>query len=461
VCPGDNRGQGLHYRPVASILVRLAELSPGNNSGIGSLAAAERKLLRAAMLWLRKSCVGKPLFAADRSERGVRRGGLFADGYSAQSGDFQMNTLGKSAVILTGLVLCASAAGCGGSDIVHLRSFLMQPRAPVSATEYRVLPPDRIVITSQHVVDINGLSMQIGPDGKVNLPLIGEIYVADHTPKEIEEILKKAATKYYEEVDATVTVGAYASRKIYVFGQVGRPGPLPYTGADTLMDVLAMVQPTPLAWPERIKIVRGGGPMRGGFMPLDRDQALKAEVEAEMAKDKAAAAILEPAAATPTGTAASAATTPTGTAAPAAATPTGTAAPLVQTPTGAAAPLAMTPTGTDVPVPPERSKDAGSEGTLAKVKTESTVVPSLTPLQKEEFTESMILTINMMDMVKKGDLSFNILLKPDDVIYVPANPLAEVGLALQMLLFPIQPAISTVASPASAAAAVGTGGAIR
>jgi len=355
-----------------------------------------------------------------------------------------MNALGKSAVILAGLVVSASVAGCG-SDIEHLRAFLMQPRSPVSATEYRVLPPDRITISSRHVVDINGTSQALSPDGKVNLPLIGEIYVADHTPKEIEEILKKAATKYYEEVDATVTVSGYASRKIYVFGQVGRPGPLPYTGTDTLVDVLAMVQPTTLAWPERIRIVRGGGPPMGGFMPLDRDRALKALIEEEKARDMAAAlAILEPDKATEVPAAGAAAVSPSSSAAvPARETPTGAA------PTGKPPALPGDASGTAAAPAP-----AAAEGTLAKVKTETPTAPALTPLQKEEFTETAVLRINMMDMVKKGDLSFNILLKPGDIIYVPANPLAEVGLAIQMLLFPIQPALQAAGTPAAAAGVV-------
>jgi hypothetical protein len=48
-------------------------------------------------------------------------------------------------------------------------------------------------------------------------------------------------------------------------------------------------------------------------------------------------------------------------------------------------------------------------------------------------------------------MSCNILRKPDDVIHVPPNPLAAVGLAIQQLLFPIQPAAETIYAPASAA----------
>jgi hypothetical protein len=54
------------------------------------------------------------------------------------------------------------------------------------------------------------------------------------------------------------------------------------------------------------------------------------------------------------------------------------------------------------------------------------------------------MTINLDDMVKRGDTSLDALLEEGDIIWIPPNPLAKVGLALQQLLLPIQPAASTV-----------------
>jgi protein involved in polysaccharide export with SLBB domain len=168
----------------------------------------------------------------------------------------------------TGVVLAtvASALAGGCYDAKELNAFLQKPRAPVSAVEYRVLPPDVISITSRHVTEIANVTQQIRPDGRVNLPLLGEIDIAGKTPKEIEDLVKDKAKAFYEEgqVDATVTVTSYSSQRIFVFGQVTTPGPLPWTGRDTLLDVLAKAQPTFLAWPERIIIIRGDEPQTGG-----------------------------------------------------------------------------------------------------------------------------------------------------------------------------------------------------
>jgi hypothetical protein len=65
-----------------------------------------------------------------------------------------------------------------------------------------------------------------------------------------------------------------------------------------------------------------------------------------------------------------------------------------------------------------------------------------------------VVIVNLTKMMEKGNLSQNVLLKPNDVIYVPPNPLAAIGLAVQQLLLPIQPATQTIQSPASAVSAV-------
>jgi protein involved in polysaccharide export with SLBB domain len=69
--------------------------------------------------------------------------------------------------------------------------------------------------------------------------------------------------------------------------------------------------------------------------------------------------------------------------------------------------------------------------------------------------ETQMLVINLNDMIRRGDMSHNVQLRPDDVVFVPANPLAKVGLTLQQLLFPIRPALETVRTPAAAGGAVG------
>lgn len=58
------------------------------------------------------------------------------------------------------------------------------------------------------------------------------------------------------------------------------------------------------------------------------------------------------------------------------------------------------------------------------------------------------MTVDLNRMVKEGDTTLDAVLEEGDIIYVPANPLAAVGLAIQQVLLPLQPAAATVRSPA-------------
>ncbi|MCK5114369.1 MAG: polysaccharide biosynthesis/export family protein [Phycisphaerae bacterium] len=164
-----------------------------------------------------------------------------------------------------------SSSGCYNPEAV--REFLQEPRIPVATMNYRVFPPDVLLISSENMVELKpelgrrGLTVPVRPDGKVNLPLLGEVFVAGMTIKEIERALLRAAAKYYSEATLAVDIIGYNSQSYYVFGQVQSPGRLRWTGRDTLLDALSKTIYLDTAWPERIIIVRGDSPQDGGYYP--------------------------------------------------------------------------------------------------------------------------------------------------------------------------------------------------
>lgn len=302
-------------------------------------------------------------------------------------------------------VLCLFGAGCHGTSAERLKAFLQKNPSQVTATEYRIMPPDVIQVSSTKILEFGGgaavggnagVDQVVRPDGKVNLPLIGEIMVADRTPKEIEATINEAARKYYEQVDCTVNIVTFNSQKVYVFGQVSRPGPLPWTGTNTVLDVLAQSQPTTLAWPERIHVVRGKPPRRGGYLP---DEVKKGLVRAD-GKSAAEAS-------------------------------------------GATA-------GQDKATPQSADAKAVEAKAVAANGAEANAAIATKEKKDEGSAQAEVMVIDMMVMVHDGDLSRNIILEPDDVVYVPPNPLAAFGLAMQQVLLGIQPAASTIQLPASA-----------
>ncbi len=58
------------------------------------------------------------------------------------------------------------------------------------------------------------------------------------------------------------------------------------------------------------------------------------------------------------------------------------------------------------------------------------------------------LEVNIDQMVKTGDWSSNILLEPDDVVYIPPTPGAWIGLRIREVLFPVAPLTQAYVTPA-------------
>ena len=58
------------------------------------------------------------------------------------------------------------------------------------------------------------------------------------------------------------------------------------------------------------------------------------------------------------------------------------------------------------------------------------------------------MSINAKDMIEKGDMKYNAVLEEGDIIFIPINPLASVGVAVQNLLSPVQPLITAASTPA-------------
>jgi polysaccharide export outer membrane protein len=80
----------------------------------------------------------------------------------------------------------------------------------------------------------------VRPDGKISLPLLKDVQAAGYTPEQLTGALVKAATKFVARPNATVIVKQINSRKVFVVGQVAKPGAFPVMGDLTVLQVIAL-----------------------------------------------------------------------------------------------------------------------------------------------------------------------------------------------------------------------------
>ncbi len=80
----------------------------------------------------------------------------------------------------------------------------------------------------------------VRPDGKISLPLINDIQASGLTPEQLRVSIAEAATKFIEAPTVTVVVKAINSRRVFITGQIGKPGPYPLTAPTTVLQLLAL-----------------------------------------------------------------------------------------------------------------------------------------------------------------------------------------------------------------------------
>jgi polysaccharide export outer membrane protein len=111
------------------------------------------------------------------------------------------------------------------------------PNAPPS--DYLIGPDDILTITFWNDEKMSG-DVVVRPDGKISLQLLNEIQAAGLTPEQLRLRLVEAASKISREPVVNVTVKQINSRRVFVSGEVNKPGPYPLTGRMTVLQMLSL-----------------------------------------------------------------------------------------------------------------------------------------------------------------------------------------------------------------------------
>ncbi len=161
----------------------------------------------------------------------------------------------RARLILTAVSGAALLSGCSARN-EDILDFLQAHKHEVSAIEYRVGIPDAISISSPRILEIDGVMQTIKPDGKITLRLLGDVRVVGLTTKEIARKIEVLLSRYYVDPKVSVTITNYASKKYYVFNESGAGGYVPYTGRDTILDVVAGAGTSFLSWTSHVEVTR-------------------------------------------------------------------------------------------------------------------------------------------------------------------------------------------------------------
>ncbi len=115
------------------------------------------------------------------------------------------------------------ASGCSKTEyqIIDKNSILLdklQENKP-----YIIGLGDKLKVTVWRHDEISS-DVVVMPDGKISLPLVGPLQAAGLTIEELRQELNKKFAEYINEPHVTVTVTDISSLKIYIVGEVNKPG---------------------------------------------------------------------------------------------------------------------------------------------------------------------------------------------------------------------------------------------
>lgn len=130
---------------------------------------------------------------------------------------------------IAGLALLALIAAAGAAAA-----------AQDTGAEYKIGPKDLLEISVLGVQEMNKLVVRVSEEGRITLPLLGEVSVGNLTKFEVEKKLAGlAGEKVVLNPQVTVHILEYLSRRVSVIGAVEKPGPFELLGRQTVLSALS------------------------------------------------------------------------------------------------------------------------------------------------------------------------------------------------------------------------------
>jgi polysaccharide biosynthesis/export protein len=110
--------------------------------------------------------------------------------------------------------------------------------APVDPKKYLIGPEDILTIRVWREAELSG-SVAVRPDGKITMPLIGELQAGGVTPEQLQTKITESLSNYINSPQVMVSVQAVLSKKYYITGEVGQTGSFSLVTPTTVLEALS------------------------------------------------------------------------------------------------------------------------------------------------------------------------------------------------------------------------------
>jgi polysaccharide biosynthesis/export protein len=173
-------------------------------------------------------------------------------------------------VIAIGLMTCAYAQQQSGGA-----ASLPIVQVAYGDTEFRLGPDDVIEVSVYQEKELSA-TVPVRPDGKISIPLIGEMPASGKTATELQKEISLRYAKFISEPAVTVVVKEVNSPKVSVLGEVKNPGMYKIKDRATVLDAIAMAGgTTEYAKRDKVTLIRVNAAGETSRVKVNLDDQIK------------------------------------------------------------------------------------------------------------------------------------------------------------------------------------------
>jgi polysaccharide export outer membrane protein len=165
----------------------------------------------------------------------------------------------KLALLLwIGLLASALPAQTGSAVAANNSASATDSGQDSTAQDYVIGADDTVRITVWKEADLTE-TVPVRPDGKISMPLLGDVPAAGMTPTQLGDSIHDKLKKYIADPRVTVVVTAMNSQRIFVTGEVTHSGAMPLLPHMTMLQALSSAGFTQFANLKAIYLLRSEG----------------------------------------------------------------------------------------------------------------------------------------------------------------------------------------------------------
>lgn len=168
-------------------------------------------------------------------------------------------------------------SGCAGTVVRNPAPHSSLTADTAVPANYEIGPGDEIELRFYYNPELND-RLTVRPDGKVSVGFLQDVQAAGRSPAALSQEIRSQLAPHLRQPDVVVAVRGFGSQRVYVGGEVQRPGPVQLTGRTSILQTLAeagWVRDT--ARKEEVVLVRRDPAGGRKIFAIDVEKALSGE----------------------------------------------------------------------------------------------------------------------------------------------------------------------------------------